>query len=79
MNLKIKVATPVIFVFVMMIASFLILLSSTATQAAVPDEPMKQLEQSESSEQAQPIVRPELILNASIAPEPIVDEIVTFG
>ena len=58
MNLKVKVATPVIFVLVMITASFLILLSSTPTQAAVPGESVKQLEQAEGSEQAQPIIRP---------------------
>ncbi|VAW33784.1 hypothetical protein MNBD_CHLOROFLEXI01-1174 [hydrothermal vent metagenome] len=80
MSLKMKVATPAIFTLVMITASFLILSStSTQAQAAVPNELVKQLEQVEDPQQEQSIVRPKLILNVSIAPEPIVGEIVTLG
>jgi hypothetical protein len=62
----------------MMMASVLVLVSSTSTQAAVPDLLAQQPEQAVVANQDQPIIRPELTLIASIAPVPVVGEIVVL-
>ncbi|VAW42486.1 hypothetical protein MNBD_CHLOROFLEXI01-4558 [hydrothermal vent metagenome] len=79
MTTKYKRTASFMLVLVVTVTAWLLLFSSSSTQAATADASAKQLEQAEGSEQAQPIIRPELILSVSIAPEPAVGEIVTLG
>ncbi|VAW33779.1 hypothetical protein MNBD_CHLOROFLEXI01-1172, partial [hydrothermal vent metagenome] len=78
MSLKYQRTVSFIFILVVTMVTWLLLFSSSSTQAATADASVQQSEQAESVNQEQPIIRPELILDVSIDPEPIVGEIVTL-